>query len=79
MKMQVVISRDRLEASHACPVYLKSPEWDTELQALVYSDWDASAARLLSTPRGTKYLGFLVKSGLVPMTQAQFTEAREGR
>jgi hypothetical protein len=77
--MQVVITKDRLVASNACPVYLDSPEWDKEQQALVYSDWDATVVRLLSTPRGTKYLGFLIKSELVPMTQAQFTEVRKGR
>lgn len=78
--MQVVITREKLVASNACDVYLKSPEWDAEQGALVYSNWDASVARLLSTRRGIKFLGFLVESKLVPMTTSEFNARRaEGR
>lgn len=77
--MQVVISKNQLEAVKACPVYLDSPEWDQEQNALVYADWEASAARLLSTRSGTSYLQFLVSRELVPMTAEEFEVARAAR
>lgn len=72
MIMQVIITEGQLKESHACPVYVDSPEWDNEQKALVYSDWDASATRLLSTRSGVAYLQFLVSRGLVPMTAEEF-------
>lgn len=70
--MQVVITIARLKGSNACSVYLDSPEWDNEQQALVYTDWEASVARLLSTRAGTAHLSFLVSRELVPMTREEF-------
>jgi hypothetical protein len=73
--MQVVIQKSELEAAHACKKsYLKSPEWNGE--ALVYSDWDKTVKRLLSTPAGTTYLGFLVLRKLVPMTADELSAAK---
>jgi hypothetical protein len=75
--MQVVITKDQLEKVHACTRYLNSPEWDAGQQALVYSDWEATIARLLSSRRGTMYLEFFVVHELVPMTKSQFLEAKK--
>lgn len=71
---RVVVTKAQLETAHACRAYLKSPEWDGE--ALVYSDWDATVKRLLSTSAGVGYLNFLVVRGLVPMTLDEFKERR---
>lgn len=74
----VVITLAELEASpKACDVYLRSPEWDAERQALVYPDWSATVARLLSTRAGITWLDYLVKRGLVPMTRDEFNAARK--
>ena len=73
--MQVTITEGQLKASNACPVYLDSPEWDDEQRALVYSDWESTATRLLSTRAGTGYLQFLVSRALVPMTAEEFARA----
>lgn len=72
--MQVVISKSQLESAHACADYFDSPEWNGE--SLVYADWTKSVARLLSTPKGTLQLGWLVKNGLVPMTRDELIAAR---
>ena len=77
--MQVVITKAQLESAKACDRYLKSPEWDEHEEMLVYSDWDATVERLLSTRFGMGYLGFLVSKGLVPMTTAEFKAARDAR
>jgi len=74
--MQVVITKAQLDEQRACSAYLKSPEWDAGQQALVYSDWDATVARLLSSRIGTVFLDFLVVHGLVPMTVTEFIDAR---
>ncbi len=79
MIMQVIITEGQLKASHACPVYADSPEWDREQSALVYPDWEASVARLLSTRAGRGYLQFLVSRGLVPMTKEEFDVALAAR
>jgi len=75
--MQVVITKDQLEKSSACLVYLDSPEWDTSRQALVYSDWEKTVERLMSTRAGTTYLDFLVVRKLVPMTTAELAQKRQ--
>jgi hypothetical protein len=72
--MQVVIPKEKLEALKACDAYIKSPEWNGE--ALVYSDWDATVRRLMSTGPGITFLGYLVKNELVPMTKEEFRQAR---
>jgi hypothetical protein len=72
--MQVVIPKEKLEALRACDAYTKSPEWNGE--ALVYSDWDATVIRLMSTGPGITFLGYLVKNELVPMTKEEFKKAR---
>lgn len=77
--MEVVVTKDQLQANRACGVYLDSPEWDKEREALVYSDWSATVERLLSTRPGTMYLDFLVVKGLVPMTVAEFNAAKNSR
>lgn len=75
--MKVVIRLAELQAHKACDDYLRSPEWDEGQQALVYSDWDATVARHFAMgPLGVVRLGWLVGSGLVPMTAVQFIEAR---
>lgn len=73
--MKVTITKAQLEAAKACPAYLKSPEWDGK--ALVYTDWAATAKRLASTSQGLTYLDFLVVSGLVPMTRAEYKQVRD--
>lgn len=72
--VQVVISKNKLEQLGACKAYLTSPEWNGE--ALVYSDWDATVKRLMSTGPGVTYLGFLVAKELVPMTKEEFARTR---
>lgn len=72
--MEIIIPKSSLEAAHACKVYLKSPEWNGE--ALVYADWEKTVERLLSTPAGTTYLGFLVLRKLVPMTPDELAAAK---
>jgi hypothetical protein len=79
MIMQVVITEGQLKASAACPVYLDSPEWDHEQNALVYADWSATVERLFSTRAGTGYLQFLVSRELVPMTAEEFKTAHAAR
>lgn len=75
--MEVVVTKDQLEKASACRVYLESPEWDKERQALVYPDWEATVKRLLSTRAGMSYLSFLVTYGLVPMTKEQLKAAKK--
>ena len=72
--VSVTITQAELKANNACSAYLKSPEWNGE--ALVYSNWDATAQRLLSTRSGITYLDWLIAHKLVPMTLAEFTAAR---
>jgi len=72
---QVVITKNQLDGSHACPVYLDSPEWDEGRKALVFADWDVAVARMLSSRPGTTYLSFLVAKKLVPMTMDEFAAA----
>ena len=73
--MRIVIPKQKLEELKPCrEYYLESPEWNGE--ALVYEDWDASAKRLLSTSVGRTQLSWLVKNGLVPMTNEEFVKAR---
>jgi len=78
--MEVIITRDQLEAAGACDVYLRSPEWDAEHNegtgALVYSDWEATVARLSSTQAGLGRLGYLVGKRLVPMSRIEFRTLR---
>lgn len=73
---EVVITKDRLEEARACRVYLDSPEWDKEREALVYTDWDATVRRLMSAREGMAYLDFLVARELVPMTKDTFQAMR---
>ena len=75
--MQVIITKAQLEANRACKAYLTSPEWNGE--ALVYSDWDATVKRLLTTRSGTVYLDYLVAHGLVPMTKDEFVALKKAR
>lgn len=76
--MRVVIPLSALQANHACDAYLRSPEWDSGAQALVYPDWDATVARHLAMgPEGITHLDWLIAHKLVPMTTAQLVEARK--
>jgi hypothetical protein len=75
--MQVIVHIDQLKEKGACSAYLRSPEWISDQQALVYPDWGATVSRLLSTRAGVTYLSWLVGRGLVPMTQEEFAEARK--
>lgn len=70
----VIVTRSDLEAHRACHAYLDSPEWNGE--SLVYSDWEATTARLSGTREGLAYLGWLVRNGLVPMTQSEYLALR---
>jgi hypothetical protein len=74
--MEVIIEKAQLLAFDACGAYLKSPEWDAEREALVYSDWAATVDRLTATRDGVGLLGWLVARKLVPMTRAEFVKAR---
>jgi hypothetical protein len=83
--MKVVVTKAQLDGSdrppgvgalRACRVYLKSPEWDSGQQALVYADWEETSKRLLSSHAGTGYLDWLVTHQLVPMTREEFVAAR---
>ncbi len=75
--MQVVIPISSLKKHQACLVYLQSPEWNAEREALVYDDWNATVDRLMSTPNGRVWLGWLVGKRLVPMTVAEFHERKK--
>lgn len=80
--MEIIITRAQLQQNRACLVYLKSPEWVSDYGygdgegALVYKDWEASKARLLSSPETIEFLAFLVKRNLVPMSQEEFLQTR---
>ena len=82
--MCIVIDKATLKRHRACNRSwdpgggIVSPEWDAELQALVYEDWSATAERLLSSPAGVVQLRWLVDHELVPMTVAEFETARGG-
>lgn len=71
---EVIITKAQLEAIPACKAYLASPEWNGE--ALVYSDWDATAARLQETRIGMRYLNWLVDNKLVPMSREEYDVVR---
>jgi hypothetical protein len=75
--MEVIVTKEQLRET--CGVHTSSPEWNAEREALVYPDWDATVARLLSTRKGTAYLDALVARGIVPMTRDEFIEARKSR
>lgn len=77
--MEVVITLEQLRKARACRVYLDSPDWNHDREALVYSNWGETVQRLLSTRAGVTYLDFLVTSGLVPMTRDEFKAARVAR
>lgn len=77
--MEVIVTRADLKSHNACLVYLDSPEWSPERDALVYLDWDATVQRLLSSRLGVVWLNFLVARGLVPMSLSEFAEARKAR
>jgi hypothetical protein len=74
---QVVIPKEKLVELKACSVYLDSPEWNGE--ALVYSNWEETVERLMSTGPGITYLGFLVAKKLVPLTKDEFRALRADR
>ena len=82
--MRIVIDKATLKRHRACnrswgtDDSIVSPEWDAELQALVYEDWSATAKRLLSSPAGAIQLKWLVEHELVPMTATEFEKARGG-
>lgn len=77
--MQVVITKKQLQDEKSCGAHLNSPEWSESEQALVYTDWDATVERLLSTNNGTDFLDWLVLKQLVPMTKDEFIQARNAR
>jgi hypothetical protein len=74
--MRVRIDKAVLKRHRACTAAYTSVEWDEAQQALIYNDWEASIARLLSSPEGVKQLEWLVAHKLVPMTEAEFSEAK---
>lgn len=77
--MQVIVTGAQLRSHKACDAYFKSPEWDSEQDALIYSDWSNTVERLLSSRTGTVYLDWLITHELVPMTRSEFIEARKTR
>jgi len=77
--MQVVIPISALKERKACLVYLQSPEWDSEREALVYTDWAKTVTRLMSTPNGRIWLGWLAGAKLVPMSVGEFNALRKAR
>ncbi len=74
--MQVVVTKDQLVRNRACSAYMRSPEWDAEAQALVYTNWSKTVKRLLSTRKGISFLDWLVIHKLVPMTAEDLARAR---
>lgn len=75
--MEVIVTKDQLRGT--CGVHINSPEWNSEQEALVYRDWDATVTRLLSTREGTAHLDALVAKKIVPMTKDEFIAARKSR
>ena len=75
--MRVVIKKETLKLRRACDAAYTSPEWDETLQALVYSDFDKTVKRLMSTPEGVKHLAWHVHHKHVPMTQVQFESLKK--
>jgi hypothetical protein len=74
--MRVVILKADLKRNRACKSAYTLPEWDEELQALVFEDWDAEVQKLLSSPEGTERLEWRVAHKLVPMTIDEFSAAK---
>ncbi len=58
--MKITIDRDTLKRHRACRAAYSSPEYDEKLQALVYSDWDATVQRLLARPGGLEMIEWFV-------------------
>lgn len=76
--MRVVIDNAALRKNRSCKGAYTNREWDPELQALVFPDWDASIKELLSTPKGLARLEWYVRHNLVPMTMTEFITAKSG-
>lgn len=74
--MRVVIDNAALRKNRSCKGAYTNREWDPKLQALVFSDWEASVEELLSTPKGLGRLEWYVNRKLVPMTMAEFIAAK---
>jgi hypothetical protein len=71
----VTIKKADLDAKKPCkPWYLSSPEWNESQGALVYTDFEATVERLMSTPFGRDRLRWLVHHELVPMTTSALKE-----
>ena len=77
--MRVVIDNAALRRNRSCKGAYTNREWDPELQALVFPDWDASVEELLSTPKGLGRLEWYVRHNLVPMTMDEFIAAKTAR
>lgn len=77
--MRVVIDNAALRRNRSCKGAYTNREWDPELQALVFPDWDASVEELLSTPKGIGRLEWYVRCKLVPMTMSEFIAVKSAR
>lgn len=76
--MKVVIDNATLRWHRSCRATYTSPEWDAKLQALVYSDWDKTVARLLAKGQdGIDQLEWFVNHKLVPMTAEQLAKIKK--
>lgn len=74
--MRVVIDNATLRKYRSCKGAYTNREWDPELQALVFPDWEASVKELMATTKGQARLEWYISNGLVPMTMAEFIAAK---
>lgn len=80
MGARIVIDKATLKQRRACRAAYTSPEWDEKLQALVFSDWDKTVARLIAKGReGIDQLEWWVRQKLVPMTVEQLEQIKKER
>jgi hypothetical protein len=75
---RIVVSKATLKQRRACRAAYTSPEWDEKEQALVFSDWDKTVARLLAKGQeGIDQLEWWVRQKLVPMTTDEFAKIKK--
>ena len=75
---RIVIDKATLKNRRACPAAYTSPEWDEKLQALVFTDWDKTVARLLAKGQeGLDQLEWWSRQKLVPLTPEQFAALKK--
>jgi len=77
--MRVVLDNATLRRHRSCRAAYTSPEWNAELQALVYEDWDATVERLLKKPEGLEQIEWFVNHKLVPMTSDELAALKKAR